>query len=182
MKDEEFKQRLSEVAEWEIPKLSLTTIKQAKQKARGRRSAEDKYQEEHEQVFAEIFDGINPTAPVQLLKVKAAACDCEDCGAHCPNGRHKEKKLYQTGVKQKKNWRERCVTCGLHQNPFTGKFELTINEASRVWTDYLRDRKGEYKSKFARAKEELAIKASDPNAIEDDVSVITFYPDSRSTK
>lgn len=152
MDKELFKKRLSEVAEWEIPKLSQTDLKESKRRARGRKSAEERYQEEHEQVFAKLFQGVNPTAPPVLLKVKSSACVCDDCGKECPNGRHKEKKLYETGKEKKRNWRERCVTCGLSQNPFTGRFELTISEAPHVWTDYLRERKGEYKSKRSRSQ------------------------------
>lgn len=179
MNDQEFRKKLSEVADWKIPERQQETSINAKKK-RGRKSAEELYQEAHEEIFLEMFDGVNPTIPPLLLRVKNQETTCEDCGKTCPNGCHKEKKLYETGrgKVKKRNWRERCMTCGLHQNPFNGKFELTTTEASRVWTDWLRDRKGNYKGKFIKAKEEIAIKASNPNSIEDEQGIITINPDS----
>lgn len=153
MDNELFKQRLSEVAEWAIPKLTKTDINEAKSRARGRRSAEQRYQEEHEQVFAEIFEGINPTHPPEVLKVKNQATVCDDCGCHCAEGRKKEKKLYDTGGK--KNWRERCLTCNRNKNPFTGEYDLTPQQASHVWTEFLRVTKGTYKTQGNAARNHL---------------------------
>jgi len=58
MDDEVFKQKLSEVAEWRVPKLKEWEVEQAKQKARGkgRASLEDLYEEEHNKIFLEIFN------------------------------------------------------------------------------------------------------------------------------
>ena len=180
MDDQEFKRKLSEVADWKIPENLQETSNNAKKK-RGRKSAEEQYQEAHEEIFLEMFDGVNPTHAPLLLKVKCRPTTCEDCGNHCPNGRKKEKKLYKTGKDEKRNWRERCVTCELHQNPFTGKFELNSTEASHVWTDWLRDRKGEYKSRYARAKDAISLRMNE-SSIETDTGVITYYPDSKSEK
>lgn len=176
MNNEEFKKKLSEVAEWKIPDTPRETSLNAKKK-RGRKSAEDEYQELREEMFYEEFGGVNPTYPPMLIKLKNAACTCNDCGASCPNGRKKEKKLYETGSKKKRNWREKCITCGLHQNPFTGKFELTASEAPYVWTDFLRDSKGVYKTSGNKAREELSIKAANPNAVEDSEGIITYHRD-----
>lgn len=142
MTNDEFKKRLSEVAEWEIPKLNATEIKLAKK--RGRPSQEELYQDEHEQEFMAIFEGVNPTATPRLIKVKIQPCTCNDCGEHCPNGRHKEKKIYEANGNR--HWRERCLTCGLSQNPFSKKFDLSVAEASSRWANYWRDVKGVYKT------------------------------------
>lgn len=171
MDDEEFKRRLSEVAEWRIPETITGTKDGDAKKRRGRKSSEELYQEAREEIFLEEFGGVNHTFPPQILKVKKESCVCNDCGKFCESGRQKEKKLYETGTAKKRNWRERCVTCGLHQNPFTGKFELQPQAASHVWTDFLRERKGEYKSKFARAQEllkdqeEIRINPENPHKI-----------------
>lgn len=161
MDDELFRKKLSEVSDWRIPKTVTGTSTGESKRRRGRPTAEELYQQEHEQVFAELFDGVNPTFPPQLLKLKNSACDCEDCGQHCPQGRHTEKKLYNTGGKR--NWRERCLTCDLSRNPFTGKFDLDHVTAGRIWLDYLRETKGIYKTKG--------------NQLREDLGIITFYPD-----
>jgi hypothetical protein len=179
MDDELFKQKLSEVAEWRLPKLTPTDIREAKKSARGRRSREEIYQEEHEQVFAELFDGVNPTFPPEIIRIKPAACKCEDCGRHCAAGRQKETKLYETGGKR--NWRSRCLTCEMHQNPFTGKYDLKSSEASRFWTDFLRETKGIYNTEGNALRAELAkskINQNTDNVVfEDDKEVIKKYHD-----
>lgn len=184
MDEQEFRQRLSEVAEWRIPKLSATDVKESekKRRGRGRPTHEELYQDAHEEIFLEIHNGINPTQSPELTRVKTAACICDDCGAHCPNGRKKEKKLYETGKGKKRNWREKCVTCNKSKNPINGKFDLSPQQASVVWTDFLRDSKGLYKTAANAAREELNIKSSDPSAVEDDVGIISYYPDSASVK
>ena len=74
MDDKKFKELLSQVADWQIPKLSQTEIKEARQRNRGRRSNEELYQEEHEETFLELFEGHNPTMAPELLKVKNQSC------------------------------------------------------------------------------------------------------------
>ena len=183
MDNEEFKRRLSEVAEWKLPDTPRETSLNAKKK-RGRKSNEEQYMELREEIFHEEFGGVNQTYPPMLVRLKCQPVDCEDCGNSCPNGRKKETKLYETGAKKTRNWRERCITCGLHKNPFTGKFELSSQESSYVWTEWLRDRKGEYKSKFAKAKEEIESRTQTNGgvSIETDTAIITYYPDSGSMK
>lgn len=173
MKDDEFKQKLSEVAEWRIPE-TVTGTKDGKAKKHrrpGRPSAEDLFLEQQEELFLEQTGGVNPTFPPQITKLKTCSTTCEDCGKFCENGRHAEKKLYQTGAK--KNWRERCLTCRKFKNPFTGKFDLTYSQAPLVWTDYLKERKGTYKT-------EKNLRRFTQNS--DGSITITFYPDSNQEK
>jgi hypothetical protein len=134
MKDEEFKQRLSQVAQWKIPETPRETSLNAKKK-RGRKSAEEVYQEEHENVFLEIYNGVNPTFPPLLTKVKIQGCMCEDCGRFCENGRKTEVTKYYSN---RPHWRERCVTCGMNQNPNTGAWDLNNKDASAHWANWLR--------------------------------------------
>jgi hypothetical protein len=113
-------------------------------KKRGRKTNEEKYQDEHEEIFLELFEGVNPTYPPMLTKVKRCATTCE-CGRVCDNGCEKEAKLYQT--KGKNCWRWKCKTCGMTQDPYTGEFKLNAQKASIVWNSFLKETKGAYASK-----------------------------------
>lgn len=144
MNDAEFKQKLSEVAEWRIPDTVTGTKDGVAKKKRGRKSEEEKFQEAHEEIFNEIHGGKNPYFPPIIDKVKCTPVDCEDCGKHCPNGRVKEKKQYETNHK---HWRERCVTCNLLKHPVTGKYEVPITSASVIWANWLRKVNPRYKKK-----------------------------------
>lgn len=166
MDDEEFRRRLSEVAEWKLPDTPRETSLNAKKK-RGRKSAEEKYQDEHEEVFMELFEGTNPTYPPLLTKVKRCGCNCEDCGEYCPNGRESEAKLQEKNGK--KAWRRKCLTCNKYQNPFTGKFELTGQAASIKWNDFMRETKNAYKTQGNTEREKVKVP--------DDTGIIRKYPD-----
>ena len=134
MKDEEFKEKLAQVAEWEIPDVnSGGNFKSLKK--RGRKTKEKQFQEEHEQQFLEMFGGKNPTVYPIVTKVKVVGCMCEDCGRFCENGRKTEKKVYPTN---RPHWRERCLTCDLNKNPYTGKFDLSNKDASAYWSNWLK--------------------------------------------
>jgi len=147
--------KLSEVAEFRMPKLSPSEIKISKQKARGkgRPTKEYLYQEEHEQVFLDLFEGINPTHTPELVKVKIQAIDCEDCGAHCPNGRRTEIKFYKAVPNHVAHRRDRCLTCNKYKDPNTGEYTLSQGPACQV---YLNWAKGQY-----TARNKLAKKQSD---------------------
>jgi len=148
MDDELFKQKLSQVAEWKLPDTPRETSLNAKKK-RGRKSAEEKYQDEHEEVFMELFDGTNPTYAPMLTRIKHTPYNCE-CGKICDNGCEKEAKLYQTQTKA--IWRWKCHTCGMTQDPYTGEYNLNPQKASIVWNSFLRETKGAYASKGNLAK------------------------------
>lgn len=137
MNDEEFKRKLSQVAEWHLPQIKLNGTE--RRKVRGKLSNEDKYQDEHEQIFFEIYGGVNPTTTPQVTKVTRAACICGDCGKHCSNGREKETKLYET--QGQSHWREKCLTCKLSKNPRTGLFDLPNATAAADWNHWIRGNK-----------------------------------------
>lgn len=180
MDNELFKQKLSQVADWKIPDTPRETSLNAK-KQRGRKTNEELYQQAREEIFHTEFGGVNPTYPPMLLSVKNQATLCSDCGCDCSQGRRKEKKLYETGKDKKRNWREKCITCGLHQNPFTGKFDLTAERASHVWTQFLRETKGLYQTAGNQARGELEIKAANPDAEATDQGIITYHPEIKGT-
>lgn len=151
MKEEEFLNKLSEVALWKIPETEQETSINAKKK-RGRKSAEELYQESHEEVFLEMFNGVNPSQAPMLLKVHNA-CDCEDCGKHCADGRHKTMKYHNTN--NTPHWRERCDTCGMSKDPYTGCFNLNGTQASIKWNSFLKDTKGVYQTEGNQRRFEI---------------------------
>lgn len=169
MDNEEFKRKLSEVAEWRIPKTEKEQTISARKK-RGRKSNEERYEEEHEQVFLELFEGVNPTYPPMLVKLKCQATTCEDCGKYCANGRQKEKKLYETN--KKRHWREKCVTCERFQNPFTGEFDLVSSNAAIKWNEFLRNSKMKYRTATNQLRQQIL--EENPNII------IRSYPENLS--
>jgi hypothetical protein len=133
MNDEEYQLKLSQVAEFTIPEVNGAG--NAKTAKRGRKSTEEQYQLEHEQVFLDLFDGKNPTIQPVLTKVKIQACVCDDCGKYCEHGRHTEKTKY---LSSRPHWRSRCLTCGMNQNPNTGEWNLSNKDASAHWANWLR--------------------------------------------
>jgi hypothetical protein len=144
--DDEFKKKLSEVAEWVIPETPRETSLNQKKK-RGRKSAEEEFQEAHEEIFLEIHEGRNPTYPPMITRVKCQPVDCEDCGKHCENGRRMEIKQYDTN---RIHWRKRCVTCEKNENPWTGEFDLTPQKAATEWAGWLRKTNPRYVKKAER--------------------------------
>lgn len=144
-----FKQQLSAVAEWSIPKLSPSDLKEANRK-RGRKSNEEIYQEEHEQEYIQLYDGCNPTHPIQLDRLKTICQTCEDCGKTCEKGREKELKFYKKNSKV--YWRQKCLVCGLFKNPYTQRFELNVNQAQSAVLSYLSDVKD---SEYATFNQEI---------------------------
>ncbi len=164
MDDAEYKRRLSEVAEWKLPDTPREASLNAKKK-RGRKSAEEKYQDEHQEVFLELFEGTNPTYAPMLTKIKHVPITCE-CGRVCSNGCEKEAKLYET--KTKAVWRWKCKTCGMTQDPYTGEYTLNSQKASIVWNSFLRESKGVYQSKGKSVLKKV---------VENDCEIIRKYPD-----
>jgi hypothetical protein len=133
MKDQEYKDKLAQVAEFAVPEIAGNG--NTKRPKRGRKTLEEQYQEAHEEIFLEMFEGKNPTVQPQLVNVKIQGCMCEDCGRFCENGRRTEKRVYPTN---RPHWRERCVTCNMNKNPYTGQYDLTNKDASAYWSNWLR--------------------------------------------
>ena len=153
MDKELFKQKLSEVADWHIPKLAETDIKESKRKnrGRGRPSVEDQYQDQHEEMFLDMFQGINPTHTLEVTKVKIAACVCTECGKLCENGCKKEIKYYPATRGHVAHRRIRCITCGFYRDPNTGVFDLPQGPACQ---QYLNWAKKQFLLKIRLAKQD----------------------------
>jgi len=139
MTKEELFQKLNEVAEWRMPKLSPSEIKISKQKTRGkgRPSLEEKYQEEHEEVFLDLFQGINPTMAPELVKLNIKPKDCEDCGVHLTESRHMNIKFYkETPTGHIAHWRRHCKNCNKYQDPYTKEYTLPQGPACQVYLNW----------------------------------------------
>jgi hypothetical protein len=132
--------KMSEVAEFKMPELTKSELKAAKQKGRGagRPSAEERYQEEHEEVFLDMFEGINPTHTPELVKVHIKPQDCEDCGVHLTVSREMELKFYKKVPGHIAHWRKRCKTCNKYKDPNTGEFTLAQGPACQVYLNWAR--------------------------------------------
>jgi len=171
MDDELFKKKLSEVAEWHIPTVSEGGFTKLP-KRRGRKTNEELYQEQHEEIFLELFEGKNPTVGPVVTKVHNQPTVCEDCDKICPNGRHKEQKFYKARRKGKDHWREKCLTCGLQKNPFTGDFDCNPQKAATYWYAWIHDVKP---NRFFKMPKEPPPDPTVEKTIESDQEKITFY-------
>lgn len=151
MDDKEFKEKLSEVAEWKIPE---NMFELEKATPRSRRKAKVIEYDECESNDSEDTDTIEEPSeetsaapsqlPIQLVGIKVRATVCEDCGRRCSSGRETQAKVFQS--KTHKAWRIHCLTCGLYQNPYTGEIDLKKEDYVNVWTDWGR---GVVNSQFA---------------------------------
>lgn len=130
MRDEEFKQRLSEVCEWEIP----VTMESTEQGRENRRKHLDKLGQ----------DVFNATFPPKIREIKHLDQVCDDCG-QTVKGRHKELRIWF--YQNKRYLKEHCKTCDLHKDPYTGKFTIKNGtQAGQSWVSYARY-KTHYKAK-----------------------------------
>lgn len=172
MNDEEFRKKLSEVAEWKIPETPREAGTKP-MKRRGRKSAEDEYMELREEIFYEEFNGVNPTYAPLLTKVKRCPVTCEDCGNECPNGRETEAKLQEKNGK--KVWRKKCLTCNKFENPYTGEFTLTGSAASIKFNDFMRETKGVYNTKGNERRKSTVKHVVEKIVTETETGFITSY-------
>lgn len=169
MEDQEFKRRLSEVADWHIPTDADKPYAKPKRKKRNEQLMEMVGEDCNEEVAP---DGVNDTIAPVITRVKRAACVCDDCGKFCDNGREKEAKLHTKG--NKKVWRQKCLTCKMFQNPFTGEFNLTGAAASIKFNDFMRETKGVYKTPGNEERKRVLVQAN-KTVVETDSETITYY-------
>ena len=183
MNNEEFKKLLTEVAKWGLPKVEQATRNTGLTKNRRGRlpkvtessqldDSDSDEQEEQEQTL--VKDGVNVTYAPLLLGLKPMAVDCEDCGRHCQYGRHKEAKLCESNTK--KYWHQRCTTCGMHQDPYTGRFDLRGNKANAVWNSFIRSMNGKRQIQKLNGQD-IVTKTKDFTQIENDQEIIKKYRD-----
>ena len=168
---EELKQKLAEVGEWRQPRISLSDVKRGAQRARGRGrpSSEQLYQEQHEEIFSDLFNGVNPTHAPELVKLHIKPVDCEDCGRHCENGRQMEIKFYKAVPNHIAHRRDRCMVCNKYRDPNTGLYTLSPGPAFQVFLNWS-------KSQFSAKNKKLR-----QDAVKEDSGVITKYPDTMNS-
>jgi hypothetical protein len=130
MDQNEFKQKLSEVALWRIPDIVKETTET---KLRGKKTNEEQYQLEHEEQFIDIFEGKNPTAPPELVGLKEEKTLCADCGNQCSKAQRREIKYFRNLPGHINHTRTRCIECNMYWHPETGKFDLRPGPATSVY-------------------------------------------------
>lgn len=135
MRDDEFKQKLSEVCEWEIP-LTMEATEQ------GRTLRKKKLEDLGQNCY-------NPTYPPKIKTLKHPQQNCEDCGKTV-EGRRKEITIYRQNTRS--GLKEKCLNCGLHKDPYTGEFCLNGTEASIKWNSYCKPTERRYKPKINNHK------------------------------
>ena len=148
MKDNEFKEKLSQVADWELVKIKLDSDTKRRLSYTSRKNIEQEelYELEQELAFYEQNNGTNPSIPPEVTKLHCKDEACNDCGKICHGGRKMEHKKY---FKQDKSiWRHKCLNCNLTIHPETQQFSLSTHRANTVWNLYL-NQKGyrKYKQK-----------------------------------
>ena len=82
------------------------------------------------------FNGINPTQPPELTKIKSCERQCPNCHKTVKGSCHTEKRFVVAAGKP--HWREHCLTCDFWRNPYTGQFDVKSGEAGLIWNQYLR--------------------------------------------
>lgn len=149
MDNEQFLKRLTELAEWEYPKIGPNGCESVVKK-RGRKSQEEQEWEanEEEMIGEEVVVSDNDTLPPRITKLKPHVELCPDCGETVLDRTVAIKKCYTN----KPHWRQQCVTCKKHRDPRTGEFCLTGVEAQLAWQAYNRGN-GIYNSKHQTNKD-----------------------------
>jgi hypothetical protein len=170
MNNDEFKQRLSQVAEWCLPVSPGDSVNITKKK-RSRQQIDDEDQEDDTPIEV-CEDRLQP----MVTKIHIQPVDCTDCGQLCANGRRTELQVYSSN--NKRHWRERCVTCNKVKNPYTGEFDLKPSEAAVCWNSFNRTTKMTYATKGNVKRKEYQL-ASQPGGQQEetDQGIITCYPD-----
>lgn len=146
MDQNEFKRRLSELAIWEIPKVTDQKGRPTDPYALNKRKTkyvpadpiidEDENEESIEAAEPIEENKTNPTLGPRVKAVKVRPTICDDCGKRCTKGRQTEAKVCENN--NQRHWRETCLTCNKARNPYTGKFDVPTAAVSLVWHAYVR--------------------------------------------
>lgn len=148
MDDKLFRQKLSEVAEWEIPKISDTGngLSQSKGGGRPRKNIVELDPEDLDELIEEEPiepEGPNETVGIRLIKLKPKIECCPDCGQLAEDRVVQTKMCYTN----KPHWRTKCTACKMYKNPITNKFDIPANGAQAEFAKITRGT-GKYKSKY----------------------------------
>lgn len=130
MKDELFKQKLSEVAEWHMPKITLDGVERRKLKGK-----DDQFYEQHREEFLKRVNYVLPGTQPVITKLLDQNKTCEDCGLQPKKPREVLIKVSE-GCGLDKHLRRKCKSCDLWQDPRTGQYTVKTNNISNVWISW----------------------------------------------
>lgn len=178
MDQEEYLKKLSEVSKWRPA--TLVTAGPGRPSDRRYKKTKQHTLDSIEEDEEEIEEDINEDAPLadlgpEIVELKCQAQICEDCGIVCPNGRKKELKLYT--VNKRPHWRHGCVTCDRAYNPYTGKYDIPINQQGNVWLAFIKQG-GKLGRKMPASLERIRLPTGGETIYESDTEIIKSYPDS----
>lgn len=124
MNEKDFLDKLTELTEWEYPKIGPNGCESVVKK-KGRRSIEEIEWDENEEemIGEEVVVSDNDTLPPKIVKLKPHVELCPDCGKLCEN-RIVESRMNHKPVV---HWRTKCSVCKNYKDPFTGKFDMNDN-------------------------------------------------------
>ena len=143
MNNELFLKRLSEVCEWQYPKIADVPAEPMLEQPSDLDCDGD---EVKDSLIGQPIRTVNDTHSPQIVKLKYQNKNCEDCGKPCPKGR---KVIIQHYTSHGGSWRESCKNCGLHRDPRTGEFTLPSSVAASVYQN-LAKHTGKYSSKYVK--------------------------------
>lgn len=124
MDDQEFKQRLSQLCDWEYPDVGPID----------KDLREDRTLEKDRREFLEQNGGVNPTLAPKIIKIHHEPKPCEDCGRICAKPRRLDHKLIHSVAP---HWRTFCNICKCNRHPVTGEFTLGNGQVNYVYQKYL---------------------------------------------
>lgn len=137
MQDEEFKQLLTKIADWELPIVGQNGGP-AKPGLRTRvtRVVTDEFGEEH---TVEVYEtDENDTVAPRIKKLFPITKPCDDCGRMATDRKVTMKKHGLDGPRP--HWRGKCSACGMHRNPWTGEFNIHPSIITACFTAYQREK------------------------------------------
>lgn len=169
MDNEEFKQKLSEVANWHYSDRKETTQQATNRYYKERREQQrlqllesmremglddedheqDEEQDEEEQDEEEQDELPGPeNLPIQILSYKESFLTCNSCGKVCKTIPVVD--IRPTKIDGVTVYKEKCQTCRKYKNPKTGKFDQTVHQNGASMLTVAR-KKRKAKSKLAAA-------------------------------
>lgn len=129
MDNEQFLQKLTELADWHRPQVGPsggTSVLKRKVGPKPQFSSLD--EPEEEEVLG--ADGPNETVGPVICELKSATRPCEDCGKTVKDRRVLCR--YHDDIVP--HWREQCRSCMAYRDPFTGEF--TLKGTQNVWNTF----------------------------------------------
>lgn len=139
MDDEEFKQKLSQVAVWRQPEIKLDGPQRRKLATLERRKTySTSFDQEEELENYRRFNGVQPTAAPELVELKFEPKPCEACDKTLDKMRLLTIRIIK-GPGYSPHVRELCNSCVKYKDPQTGQFNIALPSAEpffkRLYSD-----------------------------------------------